>query len=314
MRAILCHCDTCRFTSGQLCTSYLVLAHAPRHLQGLTGYHTSAGVSRLHCSTCGAHVFAHNESSNVFSVASGSLQSAQHVIEVVHHQWVEDTKDGGLSSFLTEVGNCRVSSSLHGADSGQGDQRQSWPLVPRENSLHGRCHCGGVEYFVTPPTSASRDLSSPWPDLLVPYHSGSSANIADAKWWLRSNDTKFTAGNCTCRSCRLASGFPIQSWAFIPKCNILQPDNTPLDFKLGTLRRYESSPGVYREFCACCGATVFWHCEERPDLIDVSIGLLRANTGVRAENWLEWVSDRVSFVEEAVDKDLATSLERGLKR
>lgn len=86
-----------------------------------------------------------------------------------------------------------------------------------------------------------------------------------------------------------------------------------MDFSLGRLRQYESSPGIFREFCSICGATVFWHCEERPDLIDVSVGLLRSESGARAENWLEWETDRVSFKEDALDQGLMAALELGLR-
>ena len=79
------------------------------------------------------------------------------------------------------------------------------------------------------------------------------------------------------------------------------------------MRRHNSSPGVYREFCGCCGATAFWHCDERPLLIDVSVGLLHAK-GVRAEDWLDWAPNRVSFAEMAVQLDLIHRLEEGMKR
>ncbi|KAJ1324293.1 GFA family protein [Microdochium nivale] len=94
------------------------------------------------------------------------------------------------------------------------------------------------------------------------------------------------------------------------------------------LRTYRSQQGVRREFCPTCGATVFWHNGERPDVIDVSAGLVEsysgsssnysgmkkggdlrfivkdsrpgattANVGARAENWLDWWTERVSFFE-----------------
>lgn len=75
----------------------------------------------------------------------------------------------------------------------------------------------------------------------------------------------------------------------------------PLDFGTlpkGVLTSYSSSPGVVRDFCSGCGATVFWHDGIRPDLVDVSVGLLRAEEGARAESWLKWWTDRVSFEEE----------------
>ena len=82
---------------------------------------------------------------------------------------------------------------------------------------------------------------------------------------------------------------------------------------MGTLQLYGSSKDTYREFCKICGATVFWHNTGRPDLIDVSVGLLDPQEGARAERWLDWWTGRVSFIEMAVSQDLANSLENGLK-
>lgn len=99
----------------------------------------------------------------------------------------------------------------------------------------------------------------------------------------------------------------------------------PLDFANLTptlLKAYESSPGVIRNFCGTCGATVFWHDKWRPEIIDVSVGLLDAPEGARAEDWLEWWGERVSFEENANGRgeggggdkgwDLIPALKRGL--
>jgi hypothetical protein len=40
------------------------------------------------------------------------------------------------------------------------------------------------------------------------------------------------------------------------------------------MKSHESSKDIWREFCHVCGATIFWHCNERPELLDVSVGLL----------------------------------------
>jgi hypothetical protein len=156
--------------------------------------------------------------------------------------------------------------------------------------------------------------------LKVPYSKTDPAivkNPGDVKWWLRGKGgTKYLAGTCACRSCRLASGFEIQTWAFVPRSNIFMYSRPragvetsdrdalpePLDFENvppDVLRSYESSTGVAREFCPRCGATVFWHNKERSELIDVSVGLLDATEGARAETWLEWWTGRVSFAEDA---------------
>jgi hypothetical protein len=89
------------------------------------------------------------------------------------------------------------------------------------------------------------------------------------------------------------------------------------------LHSFASSEGVLREFCGVCGATVFWHDAYRPDVIDVSVGLLDAAEGARAERWLEWWTDRVSFSEDVetgrsgppavAARDLITALEKGMQ-
>ncbi|EXJ58121.1 hypothetical protein A1O7_05545 [Cladophialophora yegresii CBS 114405] len=253
---------------------------------------------------------------------------------IVQHEFVGDTKDGGLACCLDQIDGHLVPFLLQGPDGvkvdgpaaelfkklqqdGPDDSKTHRERAMKEtetlDELSAGCHCGGVNFSVTRPNMASKECSSPWPDLIAPYHSSSSENREDIKWWLRENDTKYLAGTCACRSCRLGSGSPIQAWTFIPKANILQSDGKPLNYDMGSLRRIESSTGSYREFCSTCGATVFWHCLERPDLVDVSVGLLRAPEGARASSWLDWWTERVSFKEEAFDKKLINHLEEGLQ-
>jgi len=68
-----------------------------------------------------------------------------------------------------------------------------------------------------------------------------------------------------------------------------------------------------RYFCGKCGASCFWVGDARPELIDVAVGLLTATSGARAETWLKWVTSRVSFIEEALNKELTESFEVGLQ-
>ena len=84
---------------------------------------------------------------------------------------------------------------------------------------------------------------------------------------------------------------------------------------MGTLKQYESSKGVYRYFCGTCGATVFWRSDRRSEeLIDVAVGLFDASSGVRAEEVLEWATERVSYHEDAQNKALIAMLSEGIER
>ncbi|KAF4630222.1 hypothetical protein G7Y89_g7917 [Cudoniella acicularis] len=57
---------------------------------------------------------------------------------------------------------------------------------------------------------------------------------------------------------------------------------------IGTLAYYQSSPGVQRYFCKVCSATVFYAWDERPETVDVAVGLLEASDGARTEAFLSW--------------------------
>ncbi|CAL5868496.1 uncharacterized protein PFLUO_LOCUS2722 [Penicillium psychrofluorescens] len=306
----LCHCHRCRAVSGLLCSAYYFVQQKPPALTGLREYRQSDHASRFFCRRCGAHVFARSAVGE-FLVAAGVLAAENTPpVSTVQHWQVTDTGDGGLSTFLagtiSPTPGCLLSA-------GQSDPPSlSTDTSNNADEVQARCDCGGIDFYITPPDTSSVEASSPWADLLVPFHSASSANPDDVKWWLRDGNTKYLAGTCACTSCRLGSGFPIQTWAFIPKSNLWNADRSPLTFTHGSMQRYNSSPGVYREFCSRCGANVFWHCDERPSLIDVSVGLLRSRN-VRAEELLDWATGRVSFAEMGVQQDLVRLLEDGLK-
>jgi len=341
-----CSCNICRYSTGVLHSSRILLTSKPRAVDNLTKYNSSPKSSRYFCTTCGSHMFVHLTKDDSWSVCSGVIDhvvgreqvSCLSLEKILQHVFVGDTKDGGLAVCLADFDGHSVPLFSQGPEGASFEMAlEARSMSPRSlpkpgpsgfpvgatgiagsakvaDQLDARCHCGGVNFSITRPNAASKQCMSPWPDLLVPYHSSSSENPQDIKWWLRANESKYLAGTCACRSCRLGSGVPIQSWAFIPKANIFQANGNPLTYDMGTLRQIESSKDCFREFCNACGATVFWHCRERPDIVDVSVGLLRAEEGSRAESWLQWCTDRVSFKEHAVDQALVSHLERGLKK
>ncbi|CAH0041136.1 unnamed protein product [Clonostachys rhizophaga] len=302
----LCHCNTCRHTTGLLCTSYLPIQE-PEISANLRVFRTSGKSARYFCRICGCHVFRNEENSKgeaEWGVATGVVSRTDNdvigEVKFKGHKHVSDTKDNGIAKWIPFGSKERVSEE---ADRSEIDSAQS-------ESLEAACACGTVKFHLTRPDAASLVPRRNYPDLTHAYCETSTSilsNVSDEKWWVRGR--KYLAGTCTCQSCRLASGFEIQTWAFVPRANIFIqiPDgekevaNIPLDFDSlpsGILQSYRSSPAVTREFCGTCGATVFWHETEDTEVIDVSVGLLRGSDGACAGSWLEWWKDRVSFVEE----------------
>lgn len=248
------------------------------------------------------------------------------------HVHASDSKDGGASVWMPAF-----SDEETGLNYEPTKERPSHS--PPEQKLQASCACGTVRFHITRPQPSSYEPHSDYPDLMLPAKTTPASvacNPEREKWWIQARGTKYLAGTCACRSCRLATGFEIQTWAFIPKTNIFMhiPDSgggetitVPLDFSTlpaGVLQTYSSSPGVLREFCAKCGATVFWHNDTRAGIIDVSVGLLRADEGARAESWLHWWTARVSFQEDTelsrqgpaaqTARNLITALENGLEQ
>lgn len=47
------------------------------------------------------------------------------------------------------------------------------------------------------------------------------------------------------------------------------------------ITRYRSSPGIVRTFCARCGSTLQWLRESKPEIVDIALGVLDDDPGVR---------------------------------
>lgn len=368
----LCHCFVCRHATGQLYSSYYAMpdgndmagvisdsalasfdlgtAHeaALQDEEASTPAVIHRGCRVYFCATCGCHVLrtstATDRDAARLEVATGTItlldvEDGDGGISLPAatfgpHSHVESTLDGGVARFMGHMPvnpqpvPARI--AVYGSSPEKG--------AAGEDAIAASCLCAGVQFRITAPSAGSRTPTSGYSDMIIPFHSQDPRirNPDDEKWWLRRGGTRYMAGLCACRSCRLTSGFELQSWAFVPRINIEHRTSTViegedswemLDFETvratGTLRSYESSPGVLREFCGRCGATAFWHDKWRPELIDVSVGLLKSSSGARAESMLEWWMTRVSFAEEAVSgrtgevrelaRELVESVEENMK-
>ncbi len=85
--------------------------------------------------------------------------------------------------------------------------------------------------------------------------------------------------NCFCEQCRKTSGHYVAATRVDRKNLYIET--------METLRWFESSPGVKRGFCHCCGGNLFWD-NQQNERISVMAGTLDAPTGLKTtENIFE---------------------------
>ncbi|KAF8649181.1 hypothetical protein AX16_005979 [Volvariella volvacea WC 439] len=303
----------------------------PADLSNVVTYQTSQRASRLFCERCSSHMFfrATKESGDGgfrYCIAAGALERVEGIAKVGYHIHVKDTLDGGLANHMITYDGEELKRYTEQDDS------ESLPLdwsgvdqvegvAGREQTLHAHCQCKAIQFSISRPSDLSTTPRAAFPDLLYSHRTTDPElikNKDDEKWWLvkLNGETKYLAGHCVCTTCRLSSGFEVQSWAFIPRFNISVEGGSTLDLgdqRIPGLVQYQSSEANYREFCGSCGATVFAWNDGEPDLVKVSVGVLASRSGARAEEWLIWNKERVAFVEEAVSRSTAESLVKSLR-
>ncbi|KAF2772840.1 hypothetical protein EJ03DRAFT_265975 [Teratosphaeria nubilosa] len=316
LKVFICHCDSCRHSTGTLC---FTVAAGPAHykpdlglLSLLQPFEISKKIIYYHCPRCGSQMLATMMVGEIkcWGFASGTLEQVDGVIQVMAHEHIADTLDGGFSDFLQSIDGSRIPRKLHGLGGEADVDAQLWwkssnAASPSASSQRLRCYCkcGGVNFWIAKPSERSVKLQRP---------------PKDQPWWLRHDGTRFLGGICACDSCRLGSGMEWQEWAFVPIVDISldAEGKVPFSRSFGTLKQYRSTTKpCMRYFCEICGATVFWDGDDRPELIDVAVGLLDAKAGARAEAWLHWWTNRLSYQEDAMSRaaSLTLAVEAGLK-
>jgi hypothetical protein len=281
-----------------------------------------------------------------WDIMTGTLESFEGAIDLKGYEYIHDSLDGGFSDFMPAYKNRSLDRWPH--DINEGTQLPLYwrsPELPKVQQpdpkarLHAHCKCAGISFYIARPSLQSTHASRGWPDLLIPHYKQKEKETDDKQpheaWFLRpsatNNKTKFLAGLCACTSCRLASGMEITAWAFVPAIDISldAAGEIPLPAiasqtpkaSFGTLQTYASSVNLTRSFCSTCGAIVFWSEDlkegKRMDgiVVDVAVGLLATDEGARAEGWLEWWTERLSFREDAVERagSLVEGIEAGLR-
>ncbi|KAF2657747.1 hypothetical protein K491DRAFT_594416 [Lophiostoma macrostomum CBS 122681] len=317
-----CHCSICRRTHGTLAAIHSpipVPETARPLLDTMTAYASSERVVRYFCSICGAHMLDKSRASDVegegegegwiWNVATSLVDAEEGVWQFTQHINVGSTVDGGLATWLPEI----KSSKLATWNGNEGNETQhpsgDWVAPARSSpgpssgedtsevqTLHAHCHCNGISFSIQRPRSTR--VFENMPSSLTP-----------------NDKTKWYASNCVCTSCRLCSSSAIFSWAFPSIDHITLSDGSayPPTHVFGTIKKYCSSPGVTRTFCGKCGAVVAYACDERPGMVDVAVGLLDAEEGVRAEGWLEWRVGRCGFEEDCGWEGVLGGLKMGMR-
>jgi hypothetical protein len=281
-------------------------------------------VTRYFCSTCGAHFgdCVQEEKLNKgddengeegkrreqWYVAASMVLAPESTWDLKDHFHVGGTGDGGLATWLKEVGGRRIRcwrEKVVDTKDLRVTQEGDWTLPVEQSStkdtdltkatnqiekIHAHCHCNGVSFYISRPRSPS-DFPDP------------SLTPKDKSKWFALHDV--------CDSCRLVTGCAVVSWVFPTKASITVSDGSPYTPVFGTAKAYKSSEGVLRTFCGVCGATVFFQCNDRPEMVDVAAGLLDG-TGVRCEEWLEWRTWKIAFGEDLMWKEMLEGLQKGL--
>ena len=83
------------------------------------------------------------------------------------------------------------------------------------------------------------------------------------------------ASYCHCSMCRKATGAAFGSYAAVRAENLKLLSGEEL------ILRYRSSAGVERTFCARCGSTLQFISEKNPGIVDVALGTLDDDPGIR---------------------------------
>ncbi|KPI38107.1 uncharacterized protein AB675_1097 [Cyphellophora attinorum] len=337
----ICHCNPCRYSYGSLIPTFFEIKNPPPApaLAKLRKYQFTDVCARYFCATCGTHCFVdHPHKDNEWFCLTGIVElppsipnKPPNLVTINSHQYLADTLDGGMAPlFLDPQPNSIKPPTIFAAASRDPDSaRDPTDVVtmaqlslshpsPQASHLNAKCHCKGVNLSI-----ARADYTTN-PHNVHPDKQPTNKAIRD----------KYAAWFCACRSCRLSTGSSITGHMYVPPAAItdattgdsvvlglpaLNDSKVNQSAGLKTLTHYRSTESVVRSFCGNCGAYVFY-CSVNQDkdgkagdghgVIDIAAGLLRAESGSMAREWVYW-EDWVSHANEAVDQKLVEVVKEG---
>ncbi|SPO00273.1 uncharacterized protein DNG_03118 [Cephalotrichum gorgonifer] len=341
LSASCCHCDSCRHLLGTLYLSDVKWPNKDEDLSALEKYSFSKNLNKFFCKQCGSHMFSRGtKSGSVPWVLTGVLGKTPNLIRYDNHTYVGDTVDGGLSPWF-RIPHSDGTYPKFWREDKDGDEvspesfTQNTPpgpgAVASPEPTRFRCHCRGVDLVLR----SAADMAGR-PDAELP-------------WFVKPKTYKYASTLDACNSCRVWVGSDLMSWTFANLSHIhfaagtggdgsvetQLPSSTALpqtvsdlreavtvdakdrDPRLGTLAAYQSSHDVWRYHCSRCGASVFYAVDDRPDLVDIGVGLLEHPGGARAEGLLAWSLTRVGGEDDSKGgwrEGLASGVEEEIKK
>jgi len=157
LSSAFCYCSSCRHSTGQLAASFAVIPLDPATLDigahHLSHYETSNHRVRYFCPQCGANVLDFDKSDGMWRVCTGIMDETEGLLKR-DQIWIADTLDGGLALWLEGTGTRYLigpgSEVVHKDHEILKATSPDSPL-PLEARLTCRCHCGDVEFAITPP-------------------------------------------------------------------------------------------------------------------------------------------------------------------
>ncbi|KAF9533190.1 Mss4-like protein [Crepidotus variabilis] len=343
--ADMCHCDTCRHITGQMFVHCAMIegpplavdsgttpeTHKPADLSKLTKYQASDKVIRYFCPKCSAYLLydIRFTATPFWAVSSGAMERTEGLVKVGYHMFVGDTLDGGVADHYLHLNG----KELPRYEGWEGSKQLSlgWKsdnlaslIAKGEDRLNAYCHCKAISIYLTRPKQEDAKDAAKW--WLIP------ANEDDPN-----SKPRYVAGHCFCNSCRLTSGSLFVSHLIAPRANMFDA-HTDLPIMLAIpkdgstnpnrpkdLVQYPSSPGVFRESCGRCGASVFFwskkaeggffpvHEGDETAVLDVHMGLIDEQAGgARSEGWVSF-HEKIIHGEDAVDKATAEAVQASIK-
>ncbi|KAJ5155548.1 hypothetical protein N7492_008351 [Penicillium capsulatum] len=303
LRVHLCHCSICRYTHGTPCSFHAPLPVgveprfiAPSSLDNLTSYqHPASKATGYFCSTCGCPIGGVDTQWTI-STAIFDANRDDRVWTFNAHMLPDSAPDGGLAALVSVIDGHRLETDNLGLSAEAIAGSDSAPPDPESNELLAQCHCRGVSFMIARPRE--KFIASDAGKELIPS--------PDRRKW----PARMDLGDAG----RLTSGSHVISWLSVSLDHITPA--LPEDFLIGSSKGYRDTRDVLRVFCRTCGATVLSHRHERPKIVDVAMGILRAPEGAMAENWSVWGSEQPLGLESGIryHAGFSRALAEGMQR